>query len=58
MKSLLDSTQQKYYALLRINSFSLFQGEYTVVFEAFSGHHEDLVLCMNYTFIIKEKLYA
>ncbi|XP_078249975.1 lymphocyte antigen 96 isoform X2 [Pogona vitticeps] len=34
------------------------QGEYTFVFKAFSGYYKDLALCMNYTFIIKEKLYG
>ncbi|XP_060627670.2 lymphocyte antigen 96 [Anolis sagrei] len=33
------------------------QGEYTIVFEAFSGHFEELIACMNYTLIIKQKLY-
>ncbi|XP_042320451.1 lymphocyte antigen 96 isoform X3 [Sceloporus undulatus] len=33
------------------------QGEYTAVFEAFSGYFEELVACMNYTLIIKQKLH-
>ncbi|KAH0617635.1 hypothetical protein JD844_016080 [Phrynosoma platyrhinos] len=32
-------------------------GEYTAVFEAFSGHFEELVACLNYTLIIKQKLH-
>ncbi|XP_062986930.1 lymphocyte antigen 96 [Elgaria multicarinata webbii] len=32
------------------------QGEYMVIFEGFSGHFENFIVCMNYTFVIKQRL--
>ncbi|KAF7246193.1 Lymphocyte antigen 96 [Varanus komodoensis] len=31
-------------------------GKYIVIFEGFAGHFNNLIICMNYTFVIKQNL--